>query len=73
MEVGGAQLQQVAGEAQAMEAQLRVAAADDDRAQLDRRRAEQLLEALDRRRRAQLVQVVDHEQQLARQAVEPVE
>ena len=73
VQVGGAQLEQVAGEAQAVQAELRVAAADHDRAQLDGRGAEQLLEAPERRGRAQLVQVVEHQQHLARQPVEPVE
>ena len=73
VQVGGADLQQLAYQAQPVQAELRVATADDDRVQPRGRRAEQLLEPVERLGRAQLVEVVEDQEDRARERVEALD
>ena len=69
-EVGAADLGEAAGQAQAVQAELRVATADDDRAQLGGRAGDEPLEAGHGVVGAQLVQVVEDEDHRRGQALE---
>ena len=70
VQVGAADLHQRAREPQPVQAELRVAPAQHERAQLRRRAGEQLLEPAQRRLRAQLVEVVEDQRDRAREPAE---